>query len=170
VLNPALLDAPKPVSSDPNGIIDTLFYVAYLPDGSGFDNGQVFSVLLPFALLIALGANAQLIAREVREAWRARRAAPVEPNAPASEFLNRPPSYMPDTATVLGEAEKVREELAALGVLPEGTRPDRAEALDILTARLAPAVDLDAPTGKVPTLSDDPNNNTEVRRLQAEDK
>ena len=85
-----------------------------------------------------------------------------------TEFLNRPPAYMPDTATLMEAVDKARTELLAGGHLDEDmltVKPDRTEVLEILNARAA-AVDLNALTGKISDIM----GNTEIRRRQDEDQ
>jgi hypothetical protein len=155
---------PWPILPDPYAYNDPLFYPGYLAgDALGrLDNAQVLTLFPLFALLVAVSIHAQLIWRELREAWRARRAARTAPTEASAVF-------MPDAATLTDAIGRVRAELVSAGVLSEAeTKPDHSAVMEMLTARLAPTapVDLDAPTGKIA----DQMDSADIRRLHREDQ
>lgn len=153
-------DGPFPYNPD-DGLLDPLFFP--------LENGQVFTIHPLFALILALGSHAQLITSELGQAIRNRRKTRVSAIPTLqTEFLNRPPAFMPDTDTLMNAVEKARESLGQAGHLDEDmmtVKPDRTEVLDMLAARVT-AVDLDAPTGKV----SDQMSDTSIQRLKDEDK
>jgi len=166
-----MTDGPFATFNNANFPVDSLFFPNYL-DYQGvtvYDSTILFTLFPLFGLILAIGGHAQLIAAELRD-WliSRRKARAIATPTLRTEFLNRPPAYMPDTATLMQAVDKARAELLAGGHLDENmltVKPDRTEVLGILNARAA-AVDLNVATGKISDIM----GNTEIRRRQDEDQ
>lgn len=171
-LNGALMtQGPHVVSENQNIIVDSLIFPNYLQHEGNtvYDSVSILSLSAIFALILSIGAHAQLIASELRQSYIAwRQARTVTAPVSQTEFLNRPPAFMPDTETLMDATTKARDELKQAGLLDDSmqtVKPDRTEILDLLAARVT-AVDLDAPTGKV----SDQMSDTTIQRLKDEDQ
>lgn len=109
---------PTLIAEGPFPGFDALFYARYIFAEGRYDTDQLLYTGIPFALLIAIGGHMQLIVREIREwreAKRARRRAALAALG-QTEFLNRPKTVMPDTATMMEGVRQAQDELAASGV------------------------------------------------------
>lgn len=130
-----LLPAVQPVlqTNGPFPIaFDALVYPRVYADFT-YENLHIFTGAIPFAILMALGAHAQLIARELRAFVQSRRPARAmsEPGG-MTEFLNKPKAALPDTATIIEAVKEAREELSASGTLDANTvRDSRASAFSM---------------------------------------
>jgi len=164
-----MTNGPFPTFSDPNAPVDSLMFPSFPNLEQIYKSSEFFTLFPIFTLILAIGCHAQSIASELKAFLVSRqKARAIALPTMNTEFLNRPPAYMPDNVTLMDAVDRARTELLEGGHLDENmmtVTPDRTEILEILTNRAA-AVDLDAQTGRISDIM----GNTEIKRRQDEDK